>query len=62
MTMFIRSLGVFRYHTVAVTNWDTKTCFESSTHESIRDEALFQPFIALSVPALLRMFINLNHF
>ena len=47
---------------IAVTNWDTKTCFESSTHESIRDEALFQPFIALSVPALLRMFITLNHF
>ena len=47
---------------IAVTNWDTKTCFESSTHESIRDEALVRRFSALNVPALLRMFITLNHF
>ena len=26
---------------IAETKWDTKTCFVSSTHESIRDEALF---------------------
>ena len=26
---------------IAETKWDTKTFFVSSTHESIRDEALF---------------------
>ena len=43
---------------IAETKWDTKTCFVSSTHKSIRDEALFLAISRLNCSSLVD---NLHH-